>query len=233
VPEERYCVLFSWVPGTSLNKRLSLENMRRFGALAATLHRHAAGFHPSPELLTRARYDRVFPFEEPAVLFTEQYASLLPASRRQIFQEAYDRVQEAIEKLKSCGEPMRLLHGDLHRWNVRVYRTRLGVLDFEDMTWGWPVQDIGTTLLYFYGDEHYEIYRNAFIEGYQREADWPEREMGEVDTFIIGRNLTLANFVMLEKVPEWQEMAPRYFARVERRLRSLMYGEAVFNPEEW
>ena len=233
VPEARYCVLFSWVPGRTLDESLNLENMQRFGALAARLHQHAVTFQPPAELKIRYRYDRVFPFDEPVLLFEPEYAHLLPPLRLEIFRHAFDRVQQAIERLKASGEPLRLLHGDLHRWNVKVFRSRLGVLDFEDMMLGWPVQDIGTTLLYFYGDEDYPANRAAFQKGYRTIASWPEAAEGEVDTFIAGRNLVLANTVLQESIPEWKEMAPRYFARVERRLRALLLQEGEFNSADW
>jgi len=233
VPEARYCVLFSWVPGRTLDEGLNLENMQRFGALAARLHQHAVTFQPPAELKIRYRYDRIFPFDEPVLLFEPGFTHLLPPPRLEIFRYAFDRVRQAIERLKASGEPMRLLHGDLHRWNVKVFRRRLGVLDFEDMMLGWPVQDIGTTLLYFYGDEDYLSNREAFQDGYLSVTPWPETVEGEVDTFIAGRNLVLANTVLQESIPEWKEMTPRYFARVERRLRALLLGEGEFIRAGW
>ena len=50
---------------------------------------------------------------------------------------------------------MRILHNDLHQWNVRIYRGRLSPIDFEDLMWGWPVQDIATTL-YYHLDNGYD-----------------------------------------------------------------------------
>lgn len=233
VPEERVCVLYSWLPGRTLDKSLNQENMRRFGALTARLHEHATGFKLSPGLEVHYRYDQVFPFDEPVLLFEPTFSHLLPPSRLEIFKYAFDLVEQAIERLRSSGEPPRLLHGDLHRWNVKVYRGQLGVLDFEDSMLGWPVQDIGTTLLYFYGDKDYPSNREAFRDGYSAVAAWPERVEGEVDAFIAARNLVLANTVLQENQPELNEMAPRYFARVERRLRALLWHEGEFDSNDW
>lgn len=233
VPEQRCCALFSWIPGSTLDQKLNPENMRRFGSLTARLHLHAAQFKLPEGLAVTYRYDQPFPFDEPVLLFEPCYSHLLPPGRLELFHYTRDLVQQAIERLEASCEPPRLLHGDLHRWNVKVYRGRLGVLDFEDMLWGWPVQDIGTSMLYFYGDENYQAHRQAFMEGYASVTDWPERSAGEVDVFMAGRNLVLANTVLQESKPEWKEMAPRYFARVERRLRALLLGEGEFKSHEW
>ena len=63
-----------------------------------------------------------------------------------VYEKAIAWTQEAITRLQASGEPLRLLHGDLHPWNVRSYRGVLSPIDFEDLMLGWPVQDIATTL---------------------------------------------------------------------------------------
>ena len=63
-----------------------------------------------------------------------------------MYEKAIAWAQEAIDRLQASAESMRLLHGDLHQWNVRSYRGVLSPIDFEDLMLGWPVQDIATTL---------------------------------------------------------------------------------------
>jgi Ser/Thr protein kinase RdoA (MazF antagonist) len=233
VPEPRHCVIFSWVPGRDLDQQLTVENMTRFGAFAARLHKHAGAFDPTEGFSVSYRFDQVFPFNEPVILFEEAHRELLPPERRALFQNVVERVGSAIGRLKASGEPLRILHGDLHRWNVKVYRGKIGAFDFEELMWGWPVQDIATTLYYFYGEETYPALRDTFQGGYTTVAPWPERYPGEVDTFIAGRSLVLANTVLQDLAPEWRAEAPRYFERTEKRLRALLLGEGEYLTRYW
>jgi Ser/Thr protein kinase RdoA (MazF antagonist) len=88
---------------------------------------------------------------------------------------------------------MRVLHGDLHSWNVKVTGGRVVAFDFEDLMWGWPVQDIATTLYYWWGRDDFQLLRSAFRQGYETVAPWPDATGDEVDTFIVGRALVIAN----------------------------------------
>ena len=224
VPEPRLCAIFSWVPGADLAEHLSPTNMAKLGELMAHLHQHALTYRP-PDGLELLRFDRVFPFPEPVRLFEPRYADLFPPERCTVFQDAIAWVQSAIDRLQASGEPMRILHNDLHQWNVRIWRGRLSPIDFEDLMWGWPVQDIATTLYYHLNDS-FSAMRDAFQEGYTRVSPWPERYPGEVGAFLAAQGMMLANFILEDPNPAWKIQAPEFIARIETRLRGLMdqYG---------
>jgi len=131
------CVLFGWIDGPLLDQRLTASNVERVGELAARLHGHGARFRPPPEFAA-PRYDRPFPFDEPVVLLDADQP-LVPPARRAVYRAALARVEAAISRLSGSGEPMRVLHGDLHAWNVKVAPGRVVAFDFEDLMWGWPV----------------------------------------------------------------------------------------------
>ncbi len=220
VPEPRLCQVFSWVPGVNLAKHITPANLFKLGALMAGLHQHALAYRPDPNL-DLLRFNRVIPFSEPLLLFEPEHAALMPPARRALFQEAWARAQDAIDRLTASGEPMRILHGDLHQWNVRWFRGQLFPIDFEDLIWGWPVQDIGVSLYYFIGREDYPALRAAFQAGYESIAPWPEHTPGEVNAFICARALMMVNFVLSDPNAYWKTEAPPFFERVEGRLRNL------------
>jgi Ser/Thr protein kinase RdoA (MazF antagonist) len=221
VPEARHCAVFGWVPGPDLADRLTLENVSKMGELSARLHAHAERFVP-PEGFWIKTADSNFPFGEPVVLFDEPYRNLFPAGRRRLFQEAVERIEATIGRLFTDRRGLRVLHNDLHQWNVKVYRGELFALDFEDLMWGYPVQDIAITLYYWQGHERYASLREAFQRGYTRHNDWPEGVPGQIDTLMAGRALNLANFVLQDPNPEWQREAPAFVERTEGRLRAWM-----------
>ena len=220
VPEARLCEVFSWVDGKDLAEDMSEVNISKLGELMAGLHIHALTYHP-PSDLSLLRFDRVFPFPEPVLLFDEQFSPLFPAARRDVYERAIAWAQNSIDALKYSGEPMRIIHGDLHQWNVRNARGVLSPIDFEDLMLGWPVQDIATTLYYF-PVETYSALRSAFQDGYTRHSPWPERHSGEINSFIAARGLGLANFILNDPNPAWREKAGEFIERVEKRLYGLM-----------
>ena len=180
------------------------------------------GFYTERSFFHRLlRFDRVFPFPEPVVLFDEPYAALFPPERRAIYQHARECAQSAIDRLNASDVPMRILHGDLHQWNVRYYRGLLSPIDFEDLMWGWSVQDIATTLYYFIDSQAYSSLRQAFQEGYTRHSPWPESYPGEIDAFIAARGLGMVNFVLNDPNPKWSSQAAAFAERIERRLHQL------------
>jgi len=226
VPQPRLCEIFSWVPGKNLSECMTEANIANLGELMARLHAHALAYHP-PSELSLLKFDRVFPFPEPVVLFDAPYAALFPPERRGVYEEAIARAQQSIDRLQASGEAMRILHNDLHQWNVRVARGVLSPIDFEDLMLGWPVQDIATTLYYF-GSENYEARRAAFQDGYTRISPWPERHPGEIDSFIAARGFGLANFILNDPNPDWKSKAGEFVESVEKQLRRLLDGVDEF-----
>lgn len=220
VPEPRFCAIFHWLPGVNLGDRLAPDNVCKMGELSARLHAHAATFQP-PSGLHTLRFDKVFPFPEPIVLFDDAYQSFFPPGRRAVFEQAIAWVQEAIERLQASGEPMRLIHDDLHQQNVLVHRGVLSPIDFEDTMWGWPVQDIAATLYYFPASGFQEL-RAAFQQGYTRRSPWPERYPGEIDAFIAARAVGLSNFILQDPNPDWRIQAADFISKNEDLLRMLL-----------
>ncbi len=155
------------------------------------------------------------------MLFENAYADLFPPERRAIYEQGIAWAQESITRLKASAEPMRILHSDLHQWNVRVSRGVLSPIDFEDLMLGWPVQDIATSLYYLL-DESYAALRQAFQEGYTRITPWTERFPGEIDSFIAARGIGLANFVLNDPNPAWCIQARDFVERIEKRLIVLL-----------
>ena len=223
VEGQRVVVVFRWLPGSLLQERLTPANLEAYGRLAAELHRHAAGFR-RPGKSPLPRYDRLFPFDQPEVLFAASPSPLLPPERLAVFRRAAERVEEAIARLKATG-PLRLLHGDFHVWNVLVHRGNLAAIDFEDLMWGWPIQDIGTALYYLFHRPDFAAVRDGFRRGYEQVSPWPEVAPGDLETFIAARALVLANDVLQMPPDTLAHLdVPEFFARAERRLRAVLDG---------
>ena len=222
VPDERNVVVFRWLDGRISDEHVSAAAMRSIGVLSAKLHRHGSTFEPPPSF-SALTYDRVFPYDEPVVLFDGNHDGLVPPSRQAVFLEARDQAAEAIDHLRSV-EPTRIIHGDLHRWNVKICGGVAAPFDFEDLVWGWPVQDIAITWYYQWSRDDYQALNDAFRDGYETEAEWPERYPGEINRFIAGRTLVIGNDVLIQ--PEWRHAAAATLDRGERRIRDVLNLQA-------
>ena len=187
VPGARRCVLLEWLPGKIVGERIGSVTAEAYGRLAADLHGALARFTPGTEFEI-VSYDNPFPFEEPIVVW-DAPPSVLPKGRRRLFETTRNHVQGVIDRLSSEGG-RQVLHGDLHVWNVITDRGSLGAIDFEDIMWGWPVQDIATTLYYVEGADHYPAFLDAFGTGYRARGIWPSHE--DISTFMAARAMSVA-----------------------------------------
>ena len=217
VPFESLCVVFTWLEGPLVADRLSERTLVAFGRASALLHEQATTFVPPPWFDVPS-FDRVYPYDVPFVVFDDEHQGLLQGQRRALFREAYGAVEGAIRRLEAT-EPPRLTHSDLHMWNAKINRGVVSVFDFEDLLWAWPVQDIATTLYYFWSHDDFDGLRSWFREGYEEVREWPDP--GDlVDTFIMQRTLLMANDVVSQ--PEWADEVDAIYERGELRIKDML-----------
>lgn len=220
VPEARHCAIFSWLPGPLLADKLSPAALEHLGQITARLHQHAQSFRLPPGSRLK-KLDGVG-LDQGIVLFDEPYRELVPPERAALFREALSRVEEGLGRLYQQPEPPRILHADLHQWNLKLWKGRLAVLDFDDCALGYPVQDLAISLYYFQQSPHYPVLREALRRGYETLSEWPEEYPGQVDTLIVGRGLDLANYSLITPNPDWRSRAPQFLERTEARVRAFL-----------
>jgi Ser/Thr protein kinase RdoA (MazF antagonist) len=229
------CVLFEWIPGPELADRLTPANARLLGQLSARLHEHAANYRPPPEIAVR-RLDRLVRDGERDVLLGHDHPRFLPSTRRAVFEAVASRLHDVLAGLYSDPAGRRLVHADLHHENVKVHRGHLRPLDFYEVVWAYPVQDVALTLydLRYYADcqpHGYPAIRDAVADGYASRLPWPETHRDQIDTLVAGRLLRRANYVLWREtaefaddpasVPDPARLEP-FFAWLEGELRALL-----------
>lgn len=229
IPGIWHCALFRWVPGAMLSDRLTPENVARQGTLAARLHQHGSGFEPPSDFHIRT-YRTLFPYSdpefanpEPIMLFDRCTSDLMPPERVSVFRDAHDRIQGEIDRLFGTSTP-HVIHNDLHLWNVKIARGRVYALDFEDLLWGHPIQDVATALYYYRHNKRWPELLEAFRSGYERVRPWPGESDGQLESLIAARGILLANFVVASQDAAERAIAPDYLARMEQRLRDFLAG---------
>ena len=200
VPEPRRCTVTGWLPGVSLEKRLTDENLVKMGALFARLHEFALGFQPPAGFTTR-KMDSIYARGEADVLFSEAYYPAFTPSSRGVYERTRRVVEDAYARL--FEEPgLRVIHNDLWHGNMHLYRGRLHPLDFEDTLWGYPVHDIAMALqdlMRALPAADFKRLRACFQAGYESLCPWPETAPAQIDTFRAGRMLWVTNYVALHE----------------------------------
>jgi Ser/Thr protein kinase RdoA (MazF antagonist) len=222
VPEPRRCAVMSWIPGRQLIEQLTEEHVEQLGVLAAQLHEHATRVVLPPDLTLRTMHS-IYARDEPDVLFSEAAADYFTEDNRRIFEHVRHRVQNGFAELYAAPAGRRIIHNDLHQENVMVAHGQLRPLDFEDVLWGYPVQDIAMTYadLLLYTQTSQSEYRQlcrAFQRGYRSHSLWPETEPGQIDTFIAGRQLWRANYVARFE----PQFAAEFNARIAGQLQRFL-----------
>jgi len=226
-PGVRHAALFRWIPGKMLADSLTIANVAAHGRLSAALHERAQRFSP-PSWFRIRSYRDAFPYSdasftpsEPIVLFGRLAKALMPPERKAVFQKILDRVQHVISDLHHNGVPQ-VIHNDLHVWNVKISRGAPYALDFEDLLWGFPLQDLATTLYYYRYRDDYSDLLTAFRGGYETVRPWPVVDTRRLEALIAGRALLLANYVAASEDAEDRAFAPEYLQRVEDRFRRFL-----------
>ena len=162
----------------------------------AKLHNHAQRLKPLPPFLKPKKWDKVFYYpDEPVIYNTEAYKHLFPSDRIDLLDEVIAHANNEFERLYSDQDKLILIHGDLHYWNVHVFKGELYIIDFEDVMLAYPVQDIAITLYYGRQRDDYKELRTAFIQGYTRLRTWPVEHDRQIETLMAARMVNFINYV--------------------------------------
>jgi len=221
VPEPRVCLLFSFVEGTMVNDP-SPEDSVAWGELTARLHRFSNSYRP-PHPTGRSTFRSILPFpHDRLVIFNDEFRELI-SPRHDLLREAMDRAQGAIDELYAdeSSRPI-LLHNDLHPWNILHHEGTYTVIDFEDMMWGFPVQDAGVALFYVLRRPDFRDILARYREGYTRHLPWFERREGELDDMMVVRDLHLLNVSLQMNLPDRLARLEKYLPIMEKRLRAWL-----------
>ena len=130
--------------------------------------------------------------------------------------EAVTRAQLSLDALwRDPPHPPHVLHGDIQTGNVMVERGRVILIDFQDLIWGFEIQD---ALIALRGLEHSaEVpeLKAAFRSGYETVRPWPEADDEVVAALRASRALERPQLRAQRSRP-----GPRRIRRPARRGRS-------------
>ncbi len=203
VPEPRYCVLFGWLPGKNLADLPDGENYLEWGYCSASLHKIAESFDHTPFDLPHHTdaYD-----SKPQVL--QHHPELAPP-------DLVARVADATHAILAAAPgPLRVIHGDLHQWNIRMHHGWAHPFDFEYIALGTPLQDLGITAHYMARLDDPANALTWFRKGYEECRPWPAPDPTTLPTLAAGRALALLNECLQHPDPHIRVYAPAIAVRL-------------------
>lgn len=189
------CALFPWVTGKSLHQCLSLPQIRQWGSLMGHFHAQSLQWPAYGQSTALRRWDQVF-YWQPSRLHLHPLLQYTPANTLDcagIYHQMLRHVADTLHKIWQGGTAPIRIHGDLHFYNVLSDKGRLTALDFDDMAWGYPIQDVAVALLNLRDDPAFEKKFAAFKAGYQEMGHWPQHHEVYLTDLMMGRLLWIAN----------------------------------------
>lgn len=213
----RRSVLFDWVPGRSLDDQLRPEYYHQLGRMTARLHQHARALS-LPDDIQPKRWDKIFYYpQEEAIYRSRAYRRHFNAERTRLLDEAIARGDDLLASLYQRGRAPILIHADLHPGNIHVFHGQLTLLDFEDITLGYPEQDVAITLYYGRTRPDYADLVAAYKAGYCSVCPWPLESEAQLAILMASRSANFINYAA-RTLEEPEDMLPSMFTRLQQSL---------------
>jgi Ser/Thr protein kinase RdoA (MazF antagonist) len=206
-------VLFSWLEGEELGDEPSEEQLFALGAAMAKMHDAAAGFELSQGAGLPNLRDVLWETED--LLTTE--ASQLSSEDQALVRAGLEKIDGVIEGLFE-RDSVRLIHADMHGWNLMWHDGALSVFDFDDCGVGLPIQDLYTALYYLDTPEQ----DAALKAGYASVRPIPEHTDYEAKALLLQRRIILLNYLFETSTPEHREILPKYTVETMRRINEFL-----------
>lgn len=188
VPGNRVCTLFTWVSGRQMRRRLTHDRLEAAGRLLAALH--SAARQSQIEVAPHLEARRAIYFGDADLVASYE------SHHGTAFVEATERVQQLIDSFwTDAATPHHLLHGDFGPHNILVSRRTLSPIDFQDLRFGPPQHDLGTTIADLRRTDPSLV--EPFTAGYEAVNGAIGLSPHELATLSAARDLNIMNLALL------------------------------------
>lgn len=189
----RYCDLLTWVdgrvprPGRDLGPRAA----HAIGKALGRIHAAAEAFEP-PAGFELPVWDANAMFTEASPFRPGRLDELMSAEDWSLFQRIEERTRATFERLERAGAPRGIIHADFILINCRLRRRGrgwdVGVIDFDDLGWGYFLYDLCPLLDNLADHPGYPGRRRAFLEGYRSVRPLPRAFEAHLPTLMAARH---------------------------------------------
>ena len=210
--------LFGWLRGPNVEAHPAPMHLRAAGRAMAALHAHAERWALPPDASLPASDDLFMHGNE----YLHADHPLLTPDRRDVLAQVIPLVQRRFQEVFASSTP-HVLHADMHLANMKWYRGRLSVFDFDDCVIGVPAHDLAVSSYYLRPRQELA---DALFEGYAGERSLPAVSPDRFEALLVGRNVLLLNELLGTASADFREMLPQYAANTFVKLRHYLdHGE--------
>lgn len=174
-----YVTLLKWIEGEHLDKRaLTVESIRKMGALMAHLHEASSDFCPTKGF-TRPSWGRES-FQRDWEHLQRHYQHFISDEAFDLYTTAADKVVNHLEMLEPSGSNYGMIHADLHNGNVVFRDDEPYAIDFGRCGFGYHLYDMAQSIMGLL-----PLQRELFIEGYEQIRKMDENAIPILESFFI------------------------------------------------
>ena len=225
VPESRDCVLFRWIHGRFFGKRFSPRSYRRAGELLARIHRHGLGW-PRPSGFVRKTLDYDLVMGGQPGIDAGRIRSILSAADVEIMDRAANAVDQTMFQMGKEPEVFGLIHGDYHHRHFLFTPEDVGIIDFDECSWGYFAYDIAVTLSGVANHASYPIIRDEFLAGYRAVRRFPEEHEKYIAPLTAARSLLCSiSIAGITDHPGFRQYAPEVAREFMKELRCFLENQ--------
>ena len=195
----RHCDLLTWLDGRVLRpgRGLGPQGAQVLGEAIGRIHNVAERIEPSELELPRWDADGMFTAASP--FRPGPLEDSLSASDWSLFQEVEERTRAVFESLDRRGDAFGVIHSDFILLNCHFIRGasgwEVGVLDFDDLGWGYFLYDLCPLLGNLVEFPNYTSMRRAFLAGYRSVRSLPRELEKHLPTLMAARHASTCLWV--------------------------------------
>jgi Ser/Thr protein kinase RdoA (MazF antagonist) len=200
--ERRLSGMTTWMAGTPLNEYLPgctelkerEQIYRQVGELTAKTHNCSTNWQEPPGFQRRRLDTDGLVGEDPHWGRFWEHTGLTRSEGR-LLQRARQQAHSALSRHGMEPSTFSLIHADLNPDNVVYENGKLAMIDFDDTAYGWHVFDIASALFNERNHPDFAGLRDSFLDGYREHRPLAEREVRQLDLFLLIRGLSLIGWL--------------------------------------
>ncbi|MGR8946671.1 MAG: phosphotransferase enzyme family protein [Gammaproteobacteria bacterium] len=192
--EDRFVVLFEFIPGAEPSEDDLIEPFHRLGAIAARMHEHARGWQ-RPPYFERLLWDVETTIGPQGNWGDWRAAPGLDEQSTATLQRMADLIKQRLDAFGKGPERFGLAHADLRLANLLEHEGKTRVIDFDDTGVTWFMYDFATAVSFMEDREDMPELIDSWVAGYRTVSPLADDDVNELPTFLMLRRLAILAWI--------------------------------------